>query len=161
MEPGGFDMQQIFQAAQQMQAQLMNAQQALADTEVTGTAGGGTVRAVVSGAGELLDLTIDPSVIDPADPAETAATVADLVLAAVRDAGRAAADLQQRQLGALSGGVPGLDLSGLGLPGVGAGLGEDEDEDFDDEYDDEDDEYDEDEEDKEDKHVDEDKHKGS
>src|SRR5215470_16437406 len=139
MEPGGFDMQQIFQAAQQMQAQLMNAQQALADSEVTGTAGGGAVRAVVSGAGELLDLTIDPSVIDPADPAETATTVADLVLAAVRDAGRAAADLQQRQLGALSGGVPGLDLSGLGLPGGAAGFGEDEDDD-EDEYEYEEDE---------------------
>jgi nucleoid-associated protein EbfC len=133
MEPGGFDMQQIFQAAQQMQAQLMSAQQALADSEVTGTAGGGAVRAVVSGAGELLDLTIDPAVIDAADPAETAATVADLVLAAVRDAGHAAAGLQQRQLGALSGGVPGLDLSGLGLPGGAAGLGEDEDGDEDDE----------------------------
>jgi DNA-binding YbaB/EbfC family protein len=119
MEPGGFDMQQIFQAAQQMQARLMNAQQALADSEVTGTAGGGAVRAVVSGAGELLDLTIDPSVIDPADPAETAATVADLVLAAIRDASRAASDLQERQLGALGGGVPGLDLSSLGLPGSG------------------------------------------
>lgn len=119
MEPGGFDMQQIFQAAQQMQARLMNAQQALADSEVTGTAGGGAVRAVVSGAGELLDLTIDPSVIDPADPAETAATVADLVLAAIRDASRAANDLQERQLGALGGGVPGLDLSSLGLPGTG------------------------------------------
>ena len=120
MEPGGFDMQQIFQAAQQMQARLMNAQQALADSEVTGTAGGGAVRAVVSGAGELLDLTIDPSVIDPADPVETAATVADLVLAAIRDASRAASDLQERQLGALGGGVPGLDLSSLGLPGSAA-----------------------------------------
>jgi len=119
MEPGGFDMQQIFQAAQQMQARLMNAQQALADSEVTGTAGGGAVRAVVSGAGELLDLTIDPSVIDPDDPEETAATVADLVLAAIRDASRAASDLQERQLGALGGGVPGLDLSSLGLPGSG------------------------------------------
>ena len=101
----------------------MNAQQALADTEVTGTAGGGAVRAVVSGAGELLDLTIDPSVIDPADPAETAATVADLVLAAIRDASRAASDLQERQLGALGGGVPGLDLSSLGLPGTAAQAG--------------------------------------
>jgi hypothetical protein len=142
-------MQQIFQAAQQMQTQLMNAQQELADSEVTGTAGGGTVTAVVSGAGELLDVTIDPSVIDTADPAETAATVADLVLAAVRDASRAAADLQQRQLGALSGGVPGFDLSGLGLPGgLGAGLGEDvDDEDFDDEDFDEDEDEDEDEDD--------------
>jgi DNA-binding YbaB/EbfC family protein len=129
MEPGGFDMQQIFAAAQQMQAQLANAQQALADSEVTGTAGGGAVRAVVSGAGELLDLTIDPGVIDTSDPAETAATVADLVLAAVRDAARSAADLQQRQLDAISGGVPGLNLPGLGGAGAQATVEEDYDED--------------------------------
>jgi hypothetical protein len=110
-------MQQILQAAQQMQTQLASAQQALADSEVTGTAGGGAVRAVVSGQGELVDLTIDPSVIDASDPAETTSTIADLVLAAVRDATRAAADLQQRSLGAVTEAVPGLDLSGLGLGG--------------------------------------------
>jgi DNA-binding YbaB/EbfC family protein len=153
MEPGGFDMQQIFAAAQQMQAQLANAQQALADSEVTGTAGGGAVRAVVSGAGELLDLTIDPGVIDTSDPAETATTVADLVLAAVRDAARAAADLQQRQLDAISGGVPGLNLSGLGIGGAGAeAVGEayyDDDEDEDDEEDDDEAEEDDEDDDKE------------
>lgn len=138
MEPGGFDMQQLFQAAQNMQAQLMNAQQELADTEVTGTAGGGAVRAVVSGAGELLDLTIEPSVIDTADPAETAATIADLVLAAVRDASRAANELQQEQLGALSGGVPGLDLAGLGVQGAGVGSAAVLDDDYEDDYDDDD-----------------------
>jgi nucleoid-associated protein EbfC len=145
MEPGGFDMQQIFAAAQQMQEQLASAQQALADSEVTGTAGGGAVRAVVSGAGELLDLTIDPSVIDTADPAETAATVADLVLAAVRDAARAASDLQQRELGAISGGVPGLDL-GLGMPGAAVQAGvEDDDYDYDDDDEEDDDDEDDDE----------------
>ena len=118
MQPGGgFDMQQLLQAAQQMQAQLASAQQELADSEVTGTAGGGAVRAVVSGQGELVDLTIDPGVIDASDPAETASTIADLVLAAVRDAGRAAADLQQRSLGEVAGNVPGLDLAGLGIGG--------------------------------------------
>jgi hypothetical protein len=111
-------MQQILEAAQQMQSQLVNAQQALADSEVTGTAGGGAVRAVVSGQGELVDLTIDPGVIDSSDAAETASTIADLVLAAVRDANRAAADLQQRSLGSVTGAVPGLDLSGLGLGGT-------------------------------------------
>lgn len=153
MQPGGgFDMQQILQAAQQMQAQLADAQQTLADSEVTGTAGGGAVRAVVSGQGELVDLTIDPGVIDGSDPAETASTIADLVLAAVRDAGRAAGALQQRSLGAvaggmpgldLSGGVPGLDLSSLGLggPAVPGAVDDEYDED------DEDDEYDEDDED--------------
>jgi hypothetical protein len=133
-------MQQLFQAAQQVQAQY----QALADSEVTGTAGGGAVRAVVSGAGQLLDLTIEPSVIDAGDPAETAATVADLVLAAVRDATRAVQDLQQQQFGALSGGVGGIDLSslgdlsGLGVPGAVPGaLAGDEYED--DDYEDDDD----------------------
>ncbi len=153
MEPGGFDMQQIFQAAQQ----VMSAQQALADSEVTGTAGGGAVRAVVSGTGELLDLKIQPGVIDAADPVETAATIADLVLAAVRDASRAVTDLQQRQLGALGGGVPGLDLSGLGLPGLGlpgtvaghtVGL---EDDDYEDDEDDEDEDDEDDDDDPDDK----------
>jgi DNA-binding protein YbaB len=160
MGPGGFDMQQIFAAAQQ----ALSAQQELANSEVTGTAGGGAVRAVVSGVGQLIDLTIDPSAIDPADPAESAATIADLVLAAVRDAWDAAVDLQQRHLGALGGGgfggVPGgfgspggFDLSSLGLPGFGgeAGLAyqdddaeDDDEEDF--ETDEDDDEGDDDDE---------------
>jgi hypothetical protein len=132
-------MQQIFAAAQQ----AMNAQQELANSEVTGTAGGGAVTAVVSGVGQLVDLTIDPSVIDPADPAETASTIADLVLAAVRDAWDSAVDLQQRQLGALGGGFGGgapggFDLSALGLPSFGGELaGEDEDDDLDEDDDEE------------------------
>jgi nucleoid-associated protein EbfC len=148
MGPGGFDMQQIFAAAQQ----ALSAQQKLANSEVTGTAGGGAVRAVVSGVGQLLDVTIDPSVIDPADPAETAATIADLVLAAARDAWDSAVDLQQRQLGALGGGFggppAGFDLSSLGLPGLGQpGLAYDEDEDDEDE---DDEDFDENEDDKDD-----------
>ena len=125
MQPdGGMDMQRLLQAAQQMQEQLMSAQQALAETEVTGTAGGGAVTARVNGQGELVDLNIDPSVIDASDPAETAQTIADLVLAAIRDATRAVADLQQERMGpfadALSGGMPGgLELPGLGVPGPG------------------------------------------
>ena len=143
MGPGGFDMQQIFAAAQQ----ALSAQQELANSELTGTAGGGAVRAVVSGVGQLLDVTIDPSVIDPADPAETAATIADLVLAAVRDAWDSAIDLQQRELGALGGGFggppAGFDLSSLGLPGLGQpGLAYDEDEGDDEDFDEDDEDLD-------------------
>ena len=131
MEPQ-MDMQQLFAAAQQMQEQLMNAQQALADAEVTGTAGGGLVQATVNGQGELLDLSIAAGAVDTDDPEETARTIADLVLAAVRDAYRAAEDLQQQQMGPFAaamqgGGMPGmpgglnlpsgLDLSGLGIGG--------------------------------------------
>ena len=134
MEPQ-MDMQQLFAAAQQMQEQLMNAQQALADAEVTGTAGGGLVKATVNGQGELLDLSISPSAVDPDDAEETARTIADLVLAAVRDAYRAAEDLQQQQMGpfaaAMQGGgmpgMPGMPGGGLNLPGgldlSGLGIG--------------------------------------
>jgi DNA-binding YbaB/EbfC family protein len=115
VEPG-FDMNQLLQAAQQMQAQLASAQQNLADAEVTGSAGGGLVTAKVSGQGELLDLTIDPKAIDPADPAESAETIADLVLAAVRDATNSVLSLQQQQLG-FADALGNFDLSSLGLPG--------------------------------------------
>jgi DNA-binding YbaB/EbfC family protein len=114
----------MLEQAQRVQEQLLNAQQELADAEVTGTAGGGLVTATASGQGEITGLLIDPKAIDPADPADTAETVADLVLAAIRDATRAAAELQREKMGPLTeglgGGLPGLgDLPGLpGMPGM-------------------------------------------
>lgn len=113
-------MQQLLAAAQQMQNQLMSAQQELADAEVEGTSGGGLVKAVVNGQGELVDLTISAAAIDPADPAESAQTIADLVLAAVRDAYRGVGDLQQEMMGPLAGGMgaPGGDAGGQGIPGL-------------------------------------------
>jgi nucleoid-associated protein EbfC len=108
------DLQQLLAAAQQMQDHLMSAQQELADAEVEGTSGGGLVRARVNGQGELVDLSISEAVIDPADPADTAQTIADLVLAAVRNAYSAVADLQQEKMGPLAAGLGG----GLAQPGV-------------------------------------------
>ena len=119
------DLQQLLAAAQQMQDHLMSAQQELADAEVEGTSGGGLVKARVNGQGELVELTISPAAIDPADPADTAQTVADLVLAAVHNAYRAVADLQQEKMGPLAdaGGQPGMtEIPGLsGLFGGAAG----------------------------------------
>jgi DNA-binding YbaB/EbfC family protein len=115
------DLQQLLAAAQQMQSHLMSAQQELADAVVEGTSGGGLVKARVNGQGELIDLIISPEAIDPADPAETAQTVADLVLAAIRNASSIVADLQQEKMGPLAAGLGG----GLGQPGAGpAGLPE-------------------------------------
>jgi DNA-binding YbaB/EbfC family protein len=104
------DLQQLLAAAQQMQDHLMSAQQELADAEVEGTSGGGLVKARVNGQGELVELTISPAAIDTADPADTAQTVADLVLAAVHNAYRAVGDLQQEKMGPLA--------AGLGQPGM-------------------------------------------
>jgi DNA-binding YbaB/EbfC family protein len=118
-------MQQLLAAAQQMQSQLMSAQQELADAEVEGTAGGGLVTAVVNGQGELVDLTIAAGAIDPAEPEDSAQTIADLVLAAVRDAYHAVGDLQQEKMGPFAGGAGGAGLPGLpGLPGLGGAPGD-------------------------------------
>jgi DNA-binding YbaB/EbfC family protein len=118
-------MQQLLAAAQQMQSQLMSAQQELADAEVEGTAGGGLVTAVVNGQGELVDLTIAAAAIDPAEPEESAQTIADLVLAAVRDAYHAVGELQQEKMGPFAGGAGGAGLPGLpGLPGLGGAPGD-------------------------------------
>lgn len=121
MQPGGMpDMQAILKQAQQMQEQLMAAQEKLAESEVTGNAGGGLVTATVSGSGELRSLTIDPKAVDPEDTE----TLADLVVAAVRDANANAQKLAAEAmdplagaLGGFGGGLPGLP--GLpGMPGV-------------------------------------------
>jgi nucleoid-associated protein EbfC len=118
VRPGGQppNMQQLMKQAQKMQQQLVAAQEELAATEVIGSAGGGLVTATVTptmgGAGELKSLTIDPSVVDPDD----VETLQDLVVAAVRDANRAAAQLTSEKMGPLAGGLGGL--GGLGLPGT-------------------------------------------
>jgi hypothetical protein len=120
VDPGGqIDMQQLLAAAQQMQDQLMNAQQELADAVVEGSAGGGLVTAKVNGQGDLVDLTISSSLIEAEDPDDTAQTIADLVLAAVRDANRAAADLQAEKMGPLASGIGALGGPGAGGPGAG------------------------------------------
>ncbi|MGW5642122.1 YbaB/EbfC family nucleoid-associated protein [Saccharopolyspora sp. NPDC003752] len=107
-------MQQIMEQAQKMQQQLMTAQQELAAAEVTGSAGGGLVTATVSGSGELKGLSIDPKAADPEDTE----TLADLVVAAVRDANRAAQELQAEKMGPLTGALGGGGLGGLSLPGM-------------------------------------------
>ncbi|MEU7044671.1 YbaB/EbfC family nucleoid-associated protein [Streptomyces varsoviensis] len=109
MIPGGGqpNMQQLLQQAQKMQQDLATAQEDLAKTPVEGTSGGGLVKATVTGSGELQALVIDPKAVDPEDTE----TLADLVLAAVRDANAAAQQLQQEKLGPLAqglGGMPGL-----------------------------------------------------
>lgn len=125
MDPGGqLNMQQLLQAAAAMQSQLMSAQQELADAEIEGSAGGGLVTVTVSGQGELVDVTIAPAAIEAGDPEETAQTLADLILAAYRDACHEADDLQQETMAPFAalgqGGLPGLpDLTGFpDLPGV-------------------------------------------
>nr|WP_202446668.1 YbaB/EbfC family nucleoid-associated protein [Streptomyces sp. SID5468] len=108
--PGGQpNMQQLLQQAQKMQQDLAAAQAELAEARIEGSAGGGLVKATVSGAGELVGLVIDPKAVDPEDTE----TLADLVLAAVRDANASAQAVQQDKLGPLAQGLGGGQIPGL------------------------------------------------
>jgi DNA-binding YbaB/EbfC family protein len=114
MQPGGFDFGALMQSAAAMQEQMAHAQASLADERATGSAGGGLVTAEVDGNGQLVGLTIDPSVVDPDD----VETLADLVVAAVRDGARAAEALAQQKMGAVAGGMLGGLPEGLQIPGL-------------------------------------------
>lgn len=103
MIPEG-DMSGLLAQAQAMQAQLMQTQQELAETEIQGTAGGDLVVATITGAGELVGLVIKPEAVDPEDTE----TLADLVIAAVRDASGKSQALAAAKLGPLAGGLGGL-----------------------------------------------------
>lgn len=100
------DMRQIMKQAQEMQEQLAAAQEELASQTFEGSAGGGMVTATVTGSQQLSEITIDPSVVDPAD----VEMLQDLVVAAVNQAMKAAGDAAGEQFGGLGGG---LDLGGL------------------------------------------------
>lgn len=100
------DMQQIMQQAQQMQQQMMAAQEALAHKTFEGTAGGGAVKAVIKGTGELLSVDFEASVLDPDDPE----MAGDLVVAAVNQAMAAMSADADSTMGGLAGG---LNLGGM------------------------------------------------
>jgi DNA-binding YbaB/EbfC family protein len=99
--------------AQKMQQQLVDAQAELAETEVTGTSGGGLVTVTALGNGEIRGIKIDPKVVDPDD----VETLEDLIVAAVHNAAQAARELSEEKMGPLTAGLGGLG-GGLGLPGM-------------------------------------------
>lgn len=119
MEAGGQpNIQQMLQQAQRMQEQFVSLQRELAEMEVQGTAGGGLVTATVNGQNELVELVIDPAAIDVDDPQDTVETIADLVVAAIHNAGDEVQRLQQEKMGPLAEGLGGVLPGNLGLPGL-------------------------------------------
>lgn len=99
-------MGKMMKQVQRLQAEMARVQEELASARVEARAGGGVVRAVANGHGELVQIEIDPSVVDPAD----VGLLADLVLAAVNEAQRNARAMAERRIGALTGGlqIPGM-----------------------------------------------------
>ena len=99
---GGLDMGALLAQAKSVQDQLEVAQNQLTESSFEGTAGGGLVRATVTGTGELDALTIAPEALEDTD----AEALADLVVAAAKDATGQAHTMQQ----SLMPQMPGLGL---------------------------------------------------
>jgi DNA-binding YbaB/EbfC family protein len=99
-------MGKMLKQVQKLQADMARVQEELAAARVEATAGGGVVRAVANGHGELAALHIDPAAVDPSD----VGMLQDLVLAAVNEAQRKARAMAEDRMKAVTGGlrIPGL-----------------------------------------------------
>jgi DNA-binding YbaB/EbfC family protein len=104
---GGFDLNAMLEQAQQMQSQLVAAQEELAAATVEGSAGGVTV--TLTGTGELTAVTVAQGSFDGSD-ADSLTDLGDLVVAAYRDGKAKVDELASQALGPLAGG-------GFGGPG--------------------------------------------
>jgi nucleoid-associated protein EbfC len=107
--PGGFDVNALMKQAQQMQTEMLKAQEALKDEVVEASAGGGMVKVKMGGDLTLREITIDPDAIDP----EEAELLSEMVQAAVNEGLRAAQELASTKMGGITGG-----MGGMGLPGM-------------------------------------------
>jgi nucleoid-associated protein EbfC len=109
------NLNQMMRQVQQMQAEMMKAQDELKNEVVEASAGGGMVTVKISGDLELRELRIDPEAVDPED----VELLQDMVQAAVNEAIRSAQELAASKMGAATGGLGGPGgLGGLGLPGL-------------------------------------------
>jgi DNA-binding YbaB/EbfC family protein len=96
----------IMKQAQKMQAKMAEMQEKLKDEELEASAGGGTVKVVITGDLQVKSITIDPSAVDPDD----VELLQDMTTAAVNEAIRAAQELANRRMAEITGGMnlPGL-----------------------------------------------------
>lgn len=102
---------EMMKQVQKMQAKMVELQAELELKRVEASAGGGMVKAVVSGKGELKEVKIDPEVLKEGD----VEMLEDLIVSAVTLAQQNAQNLQQETMRELTGG---LDLPGLGNLGL-------------------------------------------
>ena len=106
MGRGPGNMQSMLRQAQKMQEDMAKLQEELDAREYTARSGGGAVTAVVDGKHRLKTLEIQPEVVDPEDTE----MIADLVIAAVNEAVRQAAETSEAEMSKVTG--------GMNLPGM-------------------------------------------
>ena len=106
--PGGNSQAAMMKKIQDMQNEMARIQEEVENSEFSASAGGGAVEVTVNGKHEVLDVKIQPDVVDPED----VEILSDMIIAATNEAIRKAADTMEQRMGSAT--------SGMGLP---AGLG--------------------------------------
>ena len=103
---GSPNMGNVMKKMQQIQKQMEETQEKVNETVIEASAGGGVVTCSMNGKRELLSITIDPGVLDPED----VEMVQDMVLVAVNDCLKQVEDLNESEMGRITGGlnIPGL-----------------------------------------------------
>ena len=96
----------MMKQARQVQEKMATIQDELATQRIIGMAGGGMVTATVNGRGELVGLAIEKDIVNP----DEVQMLQDLIVAAVNDGARKAADLSKAEMAKLTGGlnIPGM-----------------------------------------------------
>lgn len=103
MIPGGGNMNQMLKQVQKMQANMLKAQEEVAQKTVEATAGGGAVKVVVTGDRRIQSLTLSQEVVDPAD----IEMLQDLILAAISEGMKKAEEMSEAEMKRLMpGGMP-------------------------------------------------------
>ncbi|CAN5786914.1 hypothetical protein BH18ACT15_BH18ACT15_05640 [soil metagenome] len=107
-------MQRMMKQAQKMAAEMQQAQAEIAEQRFEGSAGGGAVKALVTGDNEVLSVSIDPGFFEGEPDADDLEMLGDTVTAAVNDGLAKVKEAQEQAMGPLSGGMGGMG----GLPGM-------------------------------------------
>jgi len=103
------DLNSLMQQAQAMQQRMADAQEKIAVLEVEGTSGGGMVKLVLKGTGELARVDLDESLMAPGE----GEVVADLIVAAHADAKRKLDAAQGELMREAAGPLAGLNIPGM------------------------------------------------
>ena len=107
------NMNKMLKQVQEMQAEMVKAQEEAQKQEVEASAGGGMVTVKVNGALEVLEIRIDPEAVDPDD----VEMLQDMIQAATNEALRSAQEMVANRMSQVTGGLESA-LGGLGLPGM-------------------------------------------
>jgi len=103
---GGFNIGKMMESVQKMARETEKAERELREQRIEATSGGGVIKATVTGLGQIVEIKIDPQVVDPDD----VEMLEDLVVSAVREALERAAEAKKERMEQVAG--------GLGLPNM-------------------------------------------